>query len=167
MNAPLAKIANPLPGAYCAQLVTMALSALQPPRAWASALPMTTDVHYKLMRVLEANPQMSQRDLARAMGISLGKVNYCLRTLIAKGWVKATNFTNSQRKAAYMYLLTPRGIDQKASLTVRFLHAKMQEYEALRAEIRQMRRETAGRSTVARAHAAGDTHLRRLRKGPL
>jgi EPS-associated MarR family transcriptional regulator len=103
-----------------------------------------TDVHFKLMRLLEANPEMSQRDIARELGVSLGKVNYCLRALIGKGWIKATNFTNSQNKAAYMYLLTPRGIEQKASLTVRFLQAKMQEYEALRDEIKQMRRE-AGR----------------------
>jgi EPS-associated MarR family transcriptional regulator len=97
--------------------------------------------HYKLLRVLETNPEMSQRDIARELGISLGKVNYCLQALIKKGWIKATNFTNSQNKAAYMYLLTPRGIEQKASLTARFLKAKMREYEALRAEIKQMRRE--------------------------
>lgn len=98
-------------------------------------------VHYKLMRLLEANPGMSQRDAARELGISLGKVNYCLQALISKGWIKAQRFTNSQNKAAYMYLLTPRGIERKASLTVRFLQAKMQEYELLRAEIKQMQRE--------------------------
>lgn len=101
----------------------------------------SSDVHYKLMRLLEANPEMSQRDLAKELGISLGKANYCLQALIKKGWIKAINFTNSQSKAAYMYLLTPRGIEQKASLTVEFLHLKMQEYEALRAEIKQMQRE--------------------------
>jgi EPS-associated MarR family transcriptional regulator len=99
--------------------------------------------HYKLMRLLEVNPEMSQRDLARELGISLGKVNYCLRALIHKGWIKANNFTNSQNKAAYMYLLTPRGIEEKASLTLRFLQSRIREYEALRAEIRQMRREAA------------------------
>ena len=117
-----------------------------------------SDVHYKLMRLLEANPEMSQRDMARALGISLGKANYCLRALIARGWIKANNFTNSQNKAAYMYLLTPRGIEQKAMLTVRFLHAKMQEYEALRAEIRQMRRQAKTEAAVA--EQAG---VRRLR----
>jgi EPS-associated MarR family transcriptional regulator len=106
-----------------------------------------SDVHYKLMRLLEANPEMSQRDIARELGVSLGKVNYCLRALIGKGWIKATNFTNSQNKAAYMYLLTPRGIEQKATLTVRFLQLKMREYEALRHEIKQMRRE-AGRDEL-------------------
>jgi EPS-associated MarR family transcriptional regulator len=100
-----------------------------------------SDEHYRLMRLLEANPEMSQRDLARELGVSLGKVNYCLQALIRKGWIKARNFTNSQNKAAYMYLLTPRGIEEKTSLTLRFLQAKVQEYEALREEIRQIRRE--------------------------
>lgn len=102
--------------------------------------------HYQLMRLLEANPEMSQRDLARELGVSLGKVNYCLKALIERGWVKASNFTNSQNKAAYMYLLTPRGIEQKASLTLRFLRLKMQDYEALRAEIRQMQREALNKT---------------------
>lgn len=99
------------------------------------------EIHYKLMRLLQANPQLSQRDAARELGVSLGKVNYCLRALVAKGWVKASNFKNSQNKAAYMYLLTPRGVEQKASLTLRFLNVKLREYEALRAEIEQMRQE--------------------------
>jgi EPS-associated MarR family transcriptional regulator len=111
-----------------------------------------SDEYYKLMRLLEANPEMSQRELARELGISLGKVNYCLQALIKKGWIKVRNFTNSQSKAAYMYLLTPRGIEQKAQLTVRFLRVKMREYEALRAEIKQMRRE-----------AKSDAETRRLR----
>lgn len=113
------------------------------------------ELHYKLIRLIDANPEMSQRDLARELGISLGKVNYCLRALIQKGWVKATNFTNSQSKAAYMYLLTPRGLEEKASLIVQFLQLKLREYEVLRGEIKRMRREAkainAGRdSTVAR-----------------
>ena len=102
---------------------------------------MTNDVHYKLMRLVESNPELSQRDLARELGVSLGKVNYCLRALIRKGWVKATNFTNSQNKAAYMYLLTPRGAEEKTRLTVRFLQVKMQEYETLRIEIEQIHQE--------------------------
>jgi EPS-associated MarR family transcriptional regulator len=100
------------------------------------------EIHYKLMRMLQANPQMSQRDAARELGVSLGKVNYCLRALVRRGWVKASNFKNSQNKAAYMYLLTPRGLEQKASLTLRFLQVKLREYEALRAEIEQMRQES-------------------------
>ena len=100
--------------------------------------------HYKVMRLLEANPEMSQRDVARALGVSLGKVNYCLQALIRKGWIKAANFKNSHNKAAYMYLLTPRGVEQKGRLTVQFLKTKMHEYETLRMEIEQMRREVKG-----------------------
>lgn len=103
---------------------------------------LSDEMRYKLMRLLEANPEMSQRDVARDLGVSLGKVNYCLRALVRKGWIKAANFKNNQNKAAYMYLLTPRGLEEKASLTVRFLQTKMLEYEALRAEIEQIRRDT-------------------------
>jgi EPS-associated MarR family transcriptional regulator len=98
-------------------------------------------IRYKLMRLLEADPEMSQRDIARELGISLGKVNYCLRALVERGWIKATNFTNSRNKAAYMYLVTPRGVEAKARITMRFLQAKMREYEALKIEIEQIRRE--------------------------
>lgn len=73
--------------------------------------------------------------------MSLGKVNYCLQALIEKGWVKTDNFRNSQNKAAYMYLLTPRGIRQKSALTLHFLHKKIREYETLRAEIEELRKE--------------------------
>jgi EPS-associated MarR family transcriptional regulator len=109
---------------------------------------MATDVHYKLMRLLDANPGMSQREVAREMGISLGKVNYCLQALMRKGWIKATNFKNSQNKAAYMYLLTPRGLESKASLTLKYLKIKVLEYEALRVEIEEMRREAARHEDV-------------------
>jgi len=99
------------------------------------------ETRLKVMRVLEADPTISQRTLARRLGISLGKVNYCVQALVEKGWIKATNFRNSQNKAAYMYLLTPRGVEQKSVLTVRFLRIKMREYEMLRAEIEELRRE--------------------------
>jgi EPS-associated MarR family transcriptional regulator len=102
---------------------------------------LTDEMRYKLMRVLQDNPEMSQRDLARELGVSLGRVNYCLQALIRKGLVKARNFSKSNNKAAYMYLLTPRGIDQKGSLTLAFLKAKTREYEELRTEIEQLRRE--------------------------
>jgi EPS-associated MarR family transcriptional regulator len=111
--------------------------------------PMLTDeTRYKLMRLIEANPGMSQRDVARELGISLGKVNYCLRALVQRGLIKATNFKNSYNKVAYMYLLTPRGVEQKANLTVRFLKQKMVEYETLRMEIEQMRREAEAPGAV-------------------
>jgi EPS-associated MarR family transcriptional regulator len=103
------------------------------------------EMHYKLMRLLESNPQMSQRDVARELGISVGKVNYCVQALVHKGWVKATRFKNSHNKAAYMYLLTPHGIEEKAKLTVRFLQIKVHEYELLRQEIEQIRAEASRR----------------------
>jgi EPS-associated MarR family transcriptional regulator len=103
---------------------------------------MSTNMHYKLMRLLDENPGMSQRDAARELGVSLGKVNYCLRALMGRGWVKAANFKNSQNKAAYLYMLTPSGIAGKASLAVEYLKEKVSEYEALRIEIERMQRET-------------------------
>jgi len=102
---------------------------------------LTDEMRYKLMRLLEASPGTSQRELARELGISLGKTNYCLQALVRKGLVKATNFKNSHNKAAYMYLLTPRGVESKATLTMKYLHIKMREYEALRVEIEEVRRE--------------------------
>ncbi len=102
---------------------------------------LSDEMRLKLMRLFEANPRASQREVAREFGISLGKVNYCLQALIQKGWIKASRFTNSSNKVAYRYLLTPRGIEKKAALTVRFLQIKMREYESLRAEIEQLRRE--------------------------
>ena len=100
---------------------------------------LSDEYRYKILRLLEADPQMSQRDLARALGISLGKVNYCLQALIDKGLVKANNFKNSQNKQAYMYLLTRRGITEKARATTNFLMRKVAEYEALEKEIEQLR----------------------------
>jgi EPS-associated MarR family transcriptional regulator len=93
------------------------------------------DVHFRVMRLLEANPDMSQRDLAAHVGISLGSLNYCLNALMDKGFVKLENFQNSKHKFKYVYILTPAGIAQKVALTGRFLKRKMQEYEALKAEI--------------------------------
>jgi EPS-associated MarR family transcriptional regulator len=104
---------------------------------------LTDEVRYKLLKLLESSPEMSQRSVAREMGISLGKVNYCLNALVDRGFVKATNFKNSQNKTMYMYLLTPRGIEEKARVTVRFLQRKMREYEALQAEIQHIRDEAA------------------------
>jgi EPS-associated MarR family transcriptional regulator len=102
---------------------------------------LTDEMRYKLMRVLESNPEMSQRDIARVLGVSLGRVNYCLQALVRKGLIKAKNFSNSKNKAAYMYLLTPRGIEEKSSLTLQFLQIKVQEYERLRLEIKAIREE--------------------------
>jgi EPS-associated MarR family transcriptional regulator len=102
------------------------------------------EMRFRLMRLLEANPQASQRDVARELGISLGKVNFCLRALVSKGLVKATRFKNSRNKAAYRYLLTANGLEAKANLTLKFLQLKLCEYERLRLEIEQIRREAGG-----------------------
>lgn len=99
------------------------------------------ELHFKLLKTLQANPDVSQRELARALGISLGKANYCLRALIEKGWVKAANFRKSTNKVAYAYLLTPHGIEEKTRATAHFLRRKVAEYEALEKEIEQLRDE--------------------------
>jgi EPS-associated MarR family transcriptional regulator len=102
---------------------------------------LTDEYRCKILRILEETPDISQRELARELGISLGKANYCLRALVQKGLVKANNFKNSNNKKAYLYLLTRKGIAEKARATVRFLEHKMAEYEALRREIEELRRE--------------------------
>ncbi len=99
------------------------------------------DVRFRVLRLLEENPTASQREIAKALGISLGGVNYCLNALVEKGFVKMRNFQEAEDKRKYMYLLTPKGVAEKAALTGRFLARKMQEYEALKAEIEAVRSE--------------------------
>lgn len=96
---------------------------------------MNDELHYRFLRHLQSNPQATQRQLAQALGISLGRTNYCVRALIERGWVKVQNFRRSDNKLAYSYLLTPQGIDAKARITARFLKRKRAEYEVLKAEI--------------------------------
>jgi len=91
------------------------------------------------LRLLETNPEMTQRELAEALGVSLGAANYCLKALVEKGWVKLENFQNNPNKLGYLYLLTPMGMAAKTTLTARFLRRKLAEYEALKAEIEQLR----------------------------
>ena len=105
---------------------------------------LTDEYRYKILKLLEANPEISQRDLARELGVSLGRANFCLKALIEKGLLKVTNFRNSKNKLAYMYLLTPRGIEEKSVITAQFLKIKMQEYAQLEAEIDILRREAIG-----------------------
>ena len=93
------------------------------------------DVRYRLLKLLEERPELTQREAAERLGMSLGKVNYCLRALMNKGWVKARNFRNSSRKTAYAYLLTPKGFEEKLRVTARFLDRKLHEYDALVAEL--------------------------------
>ena len=97
--------------------------------------------HYKLLKLIEANPAIQQREMAKEMGVSLGKTNYCLQALIRKGLVKMNNFRRNDNKLAYSYLLTPSGIEEKARLTISFLKYKVAEYEAIRNEIEELRRD--------------------------
>ena len=97
------------------------------------------------MKILEANPNLSQRQIAAELGVSVGKANYCVKALTDKGWVKARNFRNNDNKLAYAYILTPSGIREKAQLTARFLERKRREFEALRREIAMLSAELDGK----------------------
>lgn len=97
--------------------------------------------HYRVLRLIEEKPQISQRELARVLGVSLGKTHYLLKALLDKGLVKANNFRRSDNKLAYAYLLTPSGMAAKIELTAAFLRHKETEYRAVRAEIARLRKE--------------------------
>jgi EPS-associated MarR family transcriptional regulator len=98
---------------------------------------------YRILKLLAENADMNQRQLAAELGISLGKINYCMKALIDKGLVKANNFRRNPNKEAYVYLLTAKGIEEKACVTLRFLERKQEEYEALQKEIEALRVEAA------------------------
>ena len=100
------------------------------------------DIRLDLLRKLESNPQYTQRELSRGMGVSLGKVNYCMKKLTEKGWVKLTNFSHNPNKMGYAYLLTPSGIEEKSRLTFSFLKRKLIEYEVLKKEINALKLES-------------------------
>jgi len=100
------------------------------------------DIHLELLRKLELNPKYTQRELSKEMGVSLGKVNYCIKKLTEKGWVKLANFRQSSNKISYAYLLTPKGLEQKSKLTLEFLKIKMYEYELLKEEINRLQKDT-------------------------
>ena len=99
-------------------------------------------VHFDLLRKLEANPKYTQRELSKEMGVSLGKVNYCINKLVTKGWVKLSNFKRNPNKVGYIYLLTPKGVEEKTRLTFSFLKIKMDEYEMLKEEINSLEKDT-------------------------
>ena len=99
------------------------------------------ETRYRLLKALEAQPELTQRQLAAELGLSLGKTNYCLRALAEKGWIKLGNVRRNPNKRAYGYLLTPSGMMEKARVTRRFLHRKRAEYQALEQEIEQLRTE--------------------------
>ena len=102
------------------------------------------EIHLKVLRKIEGNPEITQRELAQQLGVSLGKVNYCLKALIDRGWVKANNFKNSNHKSAYAYQLTPSGFEGKAKITVRFLKQRMRDYKHLKREIADLEAEING-----------------------
>lgn len=102
---------------------------------------LSEETYYRLIKILEENPEISQRELAEEMGISLGKANYCLKGLIGKGIIKVLNFRNSKNKLAYAYLLTPKGIEEKSRITTRYLKRRLKEYEDLTQEIERLQRE--------------------------
>ena len=104
---------------------------------------MNEELRLQLLRQLTESPDLSQRELASRLGLSLGKTNYCLRALIDKGWVKVNNFRNSQNKLAYAYVLTPSGLRAKGQATTDFLRRKQVEFENLEREIAELRREVA------------------------
>ena len=109
---------------------------------------LTDETRYRILKLLEADPHASQRRIADELGISLGRVNFCVQALIQKGLVKANNFRNNANKRAYLYYLTPRGVEEKAKVTARFLKRKLEEYETLKRELEELQRE-AGRSKHA------------------
>ena len=131
--------------------------------------PSTQEIHLKVLRYLEDNPEVSQRELANELGVSLGKANYCLRALINKGLVKAKNFKNNANKRAYLYILTPKGMETKARITASFLQRKMKEYEMLKQEIRELQAEVdvarengRGRNAAGEPREEGDAPHERL-----
>jgi EPS-associated MarR family transcriptional regulator len=109
---------------------------------------LTDEYRYKILKLVEEKPEISQRQLAAALGISLGKANFCIKALIKVGLLKVSNFRNSKNKLAYMYLLTPSGIEEKTKITLRFLKNKMHEFEALQREINFLQQEVAEQSNV-------------------
>ena len=108
------------------------------------------DIRLDLLRKLESNPHCTQRELSREVGVSLGKVNYCMKKLTEKGLIKLTNFTHNPNKMGYAYLLTPSGIEEKSRLTFSFLKRKIVEYEILKKEIDELQLETKERTNEKR-----------------
>jgi EPS-associated MarR family transcriptional regulator len=100
---------------------------------------MSSELQFRVLRLLESNPHLTQRELSKSLGVSLGGVNYCINALVAKGSVKIHNFKNNKNKWVYAYLLTPQGVAEKTALTSSFLKRKMQEYEGLKAEIESLK----------------------------
>lgn len=114
------------------------------------------DMHFRVLSMLERNPDISQRELARALDVSLGGVNYALKALISRGMVKVQNFSRSDRKLAYAYVLTPQGLAEKAKLTGSFLLRKLAEYESLKLEIESLQKLMNDKAQSVQALSSGD-----------
>ena len=99
------------------------------------------DIHLELLRKIEVNPEYTQRELSQEMGVSLGKINYCMKKLFEKGLIKLSNFRSNSNKSRYIYLLTPKGIEQKTKLTISFIERKLKEYDELKAEIQSLQKD--------------------------
>lgn len=115
---------------------------------------LTDEYRYRILKLLAADPHASQRRIADELGISLGRVNFCLKALIEKGLVKVNNFRSNTNKRAYLYLLTPKGIEEKAVVTARFLRRKLDEYETLKQELEELQREAGKAAQPARDKAS-------------
>ncbi len=122
---------------------------------------MSDDLRFRALRLLERRPDISQRELARELGVALGSVNYLLSALIEKGLVKARNFRNARNKLAYAYMLTPQGAAEKAALTAGFLRRKLVEYEALKRELEELTSEVRG-ADIGPQHVAPQGPVRRV-----
>jgi EPS-associated MarR family transcriptional regulator len=106
------------------------------------------EARFQILRLLHENPELTQRELGKRVGVSLGAVNYCLKALIERGLVKASNFSKSPNKLGYVYVLTPAGIAEKTMLTGSFLRRRITEYQALRAEIEILAEEMVREETI-------------------
>ena len=102
---------------------------------------------YQILKSLEQDSRSTQRQLSNNLGVSLGKINYCIKSLIEKGFIKVNNFKNSDNKIQYSYLLTPKGIEEKAKLTLDFIRIKTQEYDTLKQEIESLKQEEKNMDT--------------------
>lgn len=115
---------------------------------------LTEEVRYKLLKYLAEHPHATQRELASELGMSLGKVNYCLRALVEKGWMKFRNFKNSDSKSAYAYVLTRRGLEEKVNVTAAFLRLKVAEYDRVSKQIQALREEVSAMTDTPAADNA-------------
>ena len=119
------------------------------------------EIHYRLLNILADEPRIGQRDMARKMGISIGKVNYCIAELAKKGLIKIKRFKNTNPKLPYAYMLTPRGMEEKGRITIRFLKRKLEEYDEIKRQIEALTQDVERNGLRAMAEAElGDLKAR-------